>query len=107
MNTFSKTILSIPSLIGLVYLLTFIYPKSVAWISNNIIDFEYQGPLVNVLTIVQIGYLIYRLWNFKNVKKSTKNNWTFSLILFNIIASLIYIWRKDEELLIKNKGHSA
>ena len=107
MHLLKKVILSIPSIIGLAYIFTFFNPKSIAWISNNIVDFEYQGPIVNISILIQIGYLIFRLWRYKNLKKSIKTNWTILLILFNSITSLIYIWKKDDEFLELNNKHSA
>lgn len=68
------------------------------WITNNIIGFKYQIPIVNGLILLQTGYLIYRLWNYKNVDKRIKTEWTWTLIIFYFIASLIFIWKKDAEL---------
>ena len=97
MNFLVKALLSVPSLFGILYLATFIYPKSVVWMSNNIIEYKYQHPLINILVIIQICYLLYRLWNFKNIPKKIKTDWTFLLIIFNVFSSLIFIWKKDSE----------
>jgi hypothetical protein len=68
-----KIILSIPSIIGLAHMWTFIEPKSIVWISNNIVSYEYQGAIVNVLVLSQLAYLIYRLWGYKNIKMGQKS----------------------------------
>ncbi|MCB0451565.1 MAG: hypothetical protein KDC94_01480, partial [Aequorivita sp.] len=43
---------------------TFIYPKSLAWISNNIVSHEYQNPIINNLILIQIEYLILKVMKF-------------------------------------------
>jgi len=96
-NKFLKIFLSIPSILGLLYMITFIYPKTIAWLHNNIIEYDYQAPIIRILLIIQIIYLIYKLWSYKNIEKSDKTTWTLFLVFFNIIASLVYIWKKDGE----------
>ncbi|PWL40342.1 hypothetical protein DKG77_05855 [Flagellimonas aquimarina] len=95
MNVFFKTLLSIPSIVGIAYMISFWSIDFLKWISNNLVDFQYQAPIVNGLTLLQIGILIYRLWTYKNLPKEKKTNWTIFLVVFNVIASLIFIWKKD------------
>ena len=83
-----------PSLVGLVYMWTYIFPKSIAWVSNNIVAYEFQNPIVTGFILIQLGYLIHKLWSFKNLQKERKINWTILLVVFNVITSLIFIWRK-------------
>lgn len=104
MNKLTKILLSIPSIVGIIYMLTFLSVDFFKWITNNVIGFEYQGPIVNGIILIQIGYLIYRLWNYKNVEKKIKTEWTWLLIIFNFISSLIFIWKKDSELNRMNKS---
>ncbi len=78
-------------------MLTFLNVDFFKWITNNIIGFEYQGIIVNGIILMQIGYLIYRLWNYKNVERKIKMEWTWLLIIFNFLSSLIFIWKKDTE----------
>ncbi len=78
-------------------MLTFLSVDFFKWITNNIIGFEYQGIIVNGIILMQIGYLIYRLWNYKNVERKIKMEWTWLLIIFNFLSSLIFIWKKDTE----------
>ncbi len=103
MKSHTKILLSLPSIIGLVYLCTFIYPKWIAWFSNNVVSYEFQIPIINSLLLIQLGYLIYRLWGYKNVDKEKKSEWTFFLIVFNVIACLIYIWKKDGQFELMNQ----
>ena len=98
MNRVTKILLTIPSIIGIAYMATFWSNDFFVWITNNVIDFEYQIPIINGIVLLQIGYLIYRLWNYKNIEKKTKTEWTYILIIFNVISSLIFIWKKDNEL---------
>ncbi|CAM3990382.1 MULTISPECIES: hypothetical protein [Flavobacterium] len=97
MTKLTKILLTIPSIIGIVYMLTFLNVDFFKWITNNIIGFEYQGIIVNGIILMQIGYLIYRLWNYKNVERKIKMEWTWLLIIFNFLSSLIFIWKKDTE----------
>lgn len=97
MTKLTKILLTIPSIIGIVYMLTFLSVDFFKWITNNIIDFEYQGIIANGIILMQIGYLIYRLWNYKNVERKIKMEWTWLLIIFNFLSSLIFIWKKDTE----------
>jgi len=98
MNYFVKILLSIPSIVGTIYMITFWNIDVFKWITNNIVEFSYQTPIVNGLVLIQIGYLIYRLWNYKNVAKNIKTKWTVFLVLFNFVSSLFFIWKKDNEL---------
>ena len=106
MTKLTKMILTIPSLFGIVYMLTFINTDFLKWITNNVVGFEYQALIVNGLILMQIGYLIYRLWNYKNVDKKIKTEWTWLLIIFNFISSLVFIWKKDTELEKNNTVHN-
>lgn len=74
------------------------------WISNNVVDYKYQIPIVNGLVFLQIGYLIFRLWAYKNLSKSKKTKWTTLLVIFNVVSGLIFIWKKEKEFGIKNKN---
>ena len=103
MKSLTKILLSIPSIIGLVYMWTFIDPKSIAWFSNHVVSYEFQGPILNFLILIQLGYLIYRLWGYKNINKEKKTEWTFLLIVFNFITCLIYIWKKDDHFELMNQ----
>jgi len=106
MTKLTKIIFTIPSLFGIVYVLTFISTDFLKWITNNIVGFEYQALIVNGLILMQIGYLIYRLWNYKNIDKKIKTEWTWLLIIFNFISSLVFIWKKDTELEKNNTVHN-
>lgn len=95
MHILAKVLLTVPSIIAIIYLYTFISVDFFKWVSNNIIQFEFQALMVYALTIPQIVYLIYRLWNMKGVGRKEKSNWTVLLIIFNSFAALFYIWKKD------------
>ena len=104
MNIFTKLILSIPSVIGIIYMFSYWSMGFFRWITNNIVSYEYQIPIVNGLILLQIGYLIFQLWGYKRVAKSIKTNWTILLVIFNPLSSLIYIWKKNEKFRIKEEA---
>ena len=106
MSVLVKVFLSIPSIIGIIYMFSFWSMDFFRWISSTIVSYEYQAPIINGLVLFQTGYLIYRVWTYKNLPKSKKTNWTTLLVVFNVISSLIFIWIKDKELGIENENTS-
>ncbi|RFN58545.1 hypothetical protein [Marixanthomonas ophiurae] len=106
MKLYSKIILTIPVVIGLIYTLTFFSVDFFLWISKNIAPFEYQTLTVGIIIYPPMIYIIYRLWSFKNIEKEIKWNWTFLLILFTIVTMPMYIWKKDDELFKENKHNT-
>jgi len=54
------------------------------------------------MNLFQIIYLLKKLWSFKNIDKSIKNDWTWLLIFFAVICSPIFIWKKYEKFNILN-----
>ena len=104
MTKLTKILLTIPSIVGAIYMITFLNIDFFKWITNNVVRFEYQTPILYGLTLLQSGYLIYRLWNYKNITKKVKTEWTWLLIIGNFITSLFFIWKKDNELIQKNKN---
>lgn len=99
-----KSILTIPSIIGIIFMLTFFNVDFFKWLNNNIINYVYQGVIVNGIILFQIIYLIFRLWSYRNIDKETKTKWTWILFLFSFISSLFYIWKKDNEFYKKNNN---
>ena len=66
-----------------------------------------QVGTLQALTILQLVILIRKLWSFKNLEKSKKSDWTWLLILFNSITSLIFIWKRVDEFEELNNKKSA
>ena len=97
MTKLTKIVLTVPSIIGILYLITFFTTDFLAWITTNIIEFKYQAPILNGIILIQLAYLIYRLWNYKNIDKHHKTSWTALLVVFNCVTSIIFIWKKDDE----------
>lgn len=58
MTKLTKILLSIPSIVGIVYLIAFWSIDLFKWITDNVIGFEYQAPFVNGLILIQIAYLV-------------------------------------------------
>ncbi len=107
MTKLTKILLTVPSVIGIFYMITFLSVDFFKWITNNVVGFEYQTPIMYGLFLMQSGYLINRLWNYKNVEKKVKTEWTWLLILGNFISSFYFIWKKNNELIQMNKKYSA
>ena len=106
MNKLTKIILTIPALIGLIYMITFWSIDFFRWITNNIVPFEYQNLVVSIIFYPALIFLIYSLWSYKKVDKENKWKWTFILIFFGIIAMPIYVWKTDDDLREKNKKNT-
>ncbi|MCT4665980.1 MAG: hypothetical protein N4A45_12195 [Flavobacteriales bacterium] len=104
MTKLTKILLSIPSILGFVDALTYWNMNFFKWITNNVIGYEYLAPFVSGMILIQIGYLIYRLWGYKNLEKKIKTEWTWFLIIFYFISGLFFIWKKDTELNKMNKN---
>lgn len=61
-----------------------------------------QAGIIQALTITQLVILLRKLWSFECLEKSQKTEWTVLLILFNMVTSLIFIWKKMDEFEKKN-----
>jgi len=57
-----------------------------------------QLVILQVLVTVQFVIIMRKLWSFRNLEKSKKTEWTVMLLIFNPISSLIFIWRKVDQL---------
>jgi len=107
MTKANKILLTIPSILGLSYMLTIWFPTEFHWLVPSMKAYYIQVGTLQALTILQLVILIRKLWSFKNLEKSKKSDWTWLLILFNSITSLIFIWKRVdefEELNNKNKA---
>lgn len=97
MNKTNKILLTIPSVLGLSYILTFLFPTELQWLVTSMKVYYIQIGILQGLTILQIAILIRKVWSFKNLERSRKSNWTWILILFNQIFCLIFIWKTVDE----------
>jgi formate-dependent nitrite reductase membrane component NrfD len=104
MKRTTKILLTIPSILGLSYMLTFIYPVEFHWLVPSMQAYYIQIGIINGLTIIQLIILIKKLWSFKYIEKSRKSDWTWILIIFNQVASLIFIWKQVDEFAKLNKS---
>lgn len=113
MKRTTKILLTIPSILGLSYMVTFMFPVEFHWLVPTMKAYYIQIGIFQGLTIIQLIILIRKLWSFKKLEKSIKSDWTWILILFNSIASLIFIWKrvdKFEELdnqTVSKNGYKA
>lgn len=97
-----KIILSIPSVLGILYLVTFWFPTKFGWLFPTMNAYNVQMIVLNILIILQLIILIRKLYSFKSIEKSTKTNWTLLLIFFGQITTWIFIWWKVDEFEGKN-----
>lgn len=51
-----------------------------------------------VLYLVQYLLLVRILWSFKHIDRSIKSNWTWLLLIYGMITSFIFIWKRMDEL---------
>lgn len=84
-------------------MLVFWFPEETHWLVPTMNVYYTQIFSISILTIFQLIYLIRKLWSYKNLKKSTKTNWTWLLIIYASITSLIFIWKKIDEFENSNK----
>jgi|TARA_B110000902_G_scaffold156768_2_gene179801 uncharacterized membrane protein len=73
------------------------FPQEFMWLIPTMDAYYTQLGILQGLTIIQLIFLIRKLWSFKNLDKSKKSDWTWILILFSSIASLIFIWKRVDE----------
>ncbi len=95
-NTY-KILLTFPSVIGFSYMFTFLFPTEFHWLVPSMEIYYLQIGIIQLFTIIQIIILIRKLWSFKNIEKSKKTEWTWLLILFTMLTSVIFIWKKVDE----------
>ncbi|MDX5468233.1 MAG: hypothetical protein LPK45_00205 [Bacteroidota bacterium] len=105
MKITNKILLSLPSaLMGFVILILY-FPKEFAWLSPSLKEYYFQLIVLELLYLIQVIPLIRKLWTLKQVKKSIKLEWTWIILFFSPISSLVFIWSKWEELnKINQKG---
>ena len=102
LNRITKIVLSIPSIIGFIFLISLFVPELKNWIEKYL-EREIQGIIVLTLVIIQATILIFRIWSFKNVDRNKKGENTYYLIGFNFIAALSYIWNTDDYFIKLNE----
>jgi hypothetical protein len=96
MSTPFKILLTLPGMIGLAYLIKSFGPGSAGFIGGHENDVcEYV--VGEVLIVVQLVYILRRLWSWKTLTRRQKWEWT-GLIIFPLypIAATYYIWHTDD-----------
>jgi hypothetical protein len=97
MERTTKIVLSIPSILVFSYILISWFPKEFDWLTPSMKAYYTLNGILEAFSIIQMILLIRKLWSFKNIEKSKKSEWTWLLILFNPITSLIFIWKRVDE----------
>lgn len=61
-----------------------------------------------ILYLVQYFLLVRILWSFTYIDRSIKSNWTWLLLIYGMVTSFIFIWKRMDELEKENtsKGTS-
>jgi len=106
MSIISKILLTIPSILALSYMVTYAFPVEFHWLTPTMEVYYIQVGILQGLTLLQLIILIRKLWSFKHVEKSKKSEWTWLLIIFNSISSLIFIWKHVDNLSDLNRMNS-
>ena len=83
---------------------TFWFPKEFIWLIPTMKAYQIQMFTLQVLTVAQLIILIKKLRSFKKIDKSILTEWTWILIIFNFISTLIFIWKKMDELELMNNS---
>lgn len=92
-----KIWLTIPPILTFSYTFTFWFPTEFHWLVPSMKVYYLQVGTLQALTMAQLIILIRKLWSFKNIDKSKKTDWTWLLLLFTTVTSLIFIWKKADE----------
>lgn len=97
-----KYLLSVIPVTAIVSLLLMIFGGKVFHL-----DVGFQWPMIfarslQFLYICLLLFLLYRVWQYGNVKTGLKWSWTFNLVCFGPPAMLMYIWQFDDELAVIN-----
>lgn len=103
MHVIKKIGLSIPTIIGIGFMVINLFPSEFAWLTPSMEVYYIQFFMIWALSILQLSILILQLWSFKNLEKSQKWNWTFLLIVYAFVTTLIFIWKRHDELEKENK----
>jgi len=104
MSRAQKILLSIPSFLGLFFLIALFIPPLGYAVYPSFDIYKVINKTFQLLVLIQLIILIRRLWRFKNLEKSAKWNWTALLIFFNAITGFIYIWKKDSQFVDMDKN---
>lgn len=97
-----KILLSIPSIISIVYFFTYIlFPKNYSLSMN---DYYLITISINILIIIQIIIIMKIISSYKNIESEKKWIWLIILIVFQAIGSLFFIWNRNEKLKLENEN---
>ena len=107
MKLLTKVALTLSWFVIMIYMITFLSIDFFRWFTLNIIPFEYQNLVINLIYFPALIYLIYRVWSFEHSDKNQKWKWTLALLLLGIIFMPIYIWKKDDSLIEEQKKYFA
>lgn len=92
-----KILLTIPSVLGLSYMFTFLFPTEFNWLVPSMKAYYFQVGALHFLTLVQLIFLLRKLWSFKAIEKSKKTEWTWLLLIYPYVTCSIFIWKKFDE----------
>ena len=107
MNTITKVLLTVPSVITIIYMVTFWDSAFLFWISQNLIDSYTFDKIVSVLNIVQLTIILIQIWSYKSTNNKLKTKWTLLILFFNFLVNLIYIWVIDAKFNKENMSKNT
>ena len=97
MTSTSKILLSFPSLLGIINLTTFLYPKALTLITTYL-KFQTWDSVVLILMVVQVGFILSIIWKSDFMEAKDKRKWTALAIIFNSMSCLWFIWIEYDKL---------
>jgi len=88
-----KILVSIPLVVFLVYVLIFPFNSISRWLYPTMNAYYIQVGILQVSNLVIMVVLLRKLWSFKHIERSKKTEWTWLLILFPPVSSVIFVWK--------------
>lgn len=98
LSLFTKILLSIPFVVSIAYAIIQFF----LYIPFSFLDERTHFGLM-ALNLIVLGYLIYRIFNFKKIPKETKFLWT-ALWIFISPSVLYYIWIVDDKKVAEDRN---
>ncbi len=97
MKIFIKMVLTVFWFLEILYFFTFLSVDFFKWFNKNIVSFEHQNLIMNLIHLILIVIILIRIWSFKEIEKSKKVNNTLLIIFLSLFYVPIYLWKIDTE----------
>jgi hypothetical protein len=94
MNVLVKIILSVPSLLGLFYLVAIMFPIEFNWVFHTMELYYIQLVTSQLITGIQLIFLIRYIWLKSKLINGEKSMWTWLLVFLSPFTGLVFIWKR-------------